>query len=451
MHLAVPRHWLILSLAGLSAQSIHRADSRLWLKPFVTAKVSLMRLNPALPFALTALLLTGACAYDDATGYAPNGYPAGYDSGMGSGLVSQPGDLFGGQNVGSVAVFEAPLAPYGQWLNSRFGRAFRPDVAQGWRPYVNGQWGENRLWVSNDPWGWATDHYGRWGFDDRIGWVWAPGTEWAPSWVAFRDDPGQNVSGWAPIPPNVNYSLNYGFGTGWGYDNYASWYGPSWVWVPRSYLYQPGFGGRVLPWNYGVDYWGGSRWQYQPGWGGRPRQGQIPQYRPPGGNWQGRPPQGGNWQGRPPQGGQWQGRPPQSGQWQGRPPQDGQWQDGPRGGGQWQGNPRGGDEQFRPRRDGGRDEGRDRRGNNGGGRPARTGDFGIPGFQSWQGGGQPPVSPPGQSSNQMPGRIETPRPVANYEAPRSMPVAPPPPRMERPAPSAYIERSHDDSHNTRPE
>ena len=267
-----------------------------------------------LPLITGAMLLINSCAYDGATGYAPEGYPVGYDAGMGSGLVSQPGDRFGSQNVASIDAFTAELAPYGQWVDSKFGRAFRPDVSQDWRPYVNGGWGENRLWISNDPWGWATDHYGRWGFDDRIGWVWAPGTEWAPSWVAWREDSARNVAGWAPVPPGVNYSLNLGFGNGFGYDNYDSWYGPSWVWVPQNYLYQPGFGGRVLPWRYGANYWGGSRWQYQPGFSGRPAQG---------GNWHGHPSQGGNYQGQPPRGGYGQQRPPQGGSWQGRPLQDG--------------------------------------------------------------------------------------------------------------------------------
>jgi hypothetical protein len=258
-----------------------------------------MRSLAILPLA--ALLLTSACAYDYAGGYAPD-YPPGYDSGMGSGLVTQPGDRFGGQNVASVAVFDAPLAPFGQWVDSRFGRAFRPDVGPDWRPYVNGRWGENRLWISDDPWGWATDHYGRWGFDERAGWVWTPGTEWAPSWVAWREDEGQNVAGWAPIPPGVNYSVNLGFGTGWGYDNFNSWYAPSWVWVPRSYLYQPGFGGRVLPWRYGASYWGDSRWQYQPGYAGRP-------------NWQGNPGRGGPGYGN---GGYGNGQGYGRGSWQGQ-------------------------------------------------------------------------------------------------------------------------------------
>ncbi len=212
---------------------------------------------------LLALLLLGGCVSGYGSTYAPN-YPPGYDAGMGSGQYYQPGDQFGGQNVASIDVFYSALAPYGRWVDSRYGRGFQPRTAAGWRPYVNGRWGENRLWISDDPWGWATDHYGRWGHDDRIGWVWIPDTQWAPSWVAWRD--ADDVTGWAPIPPGIAYSVGFGFGSGWGYDNWNSWYAPSWVWVPRSYLYRPGFGGAVLPWNNGFNYWGGSRWNHNPGW-----------------------------------------------------------------------------------------------------------------------------------------------------------------------------------------
>ncbi len=201
-------------------------------------------------------------------GYDPNydqGYDQGYDqSGQAGYDVVQPGDLFGGQNVRSIEVFFEPLAPYGQWVQSRWGRAFAPNVDRDWRPYVNGRWTEDRLWISDDPWGWATDHYGRWGFDQAMGWVWVPGTEWAPHWVAWRE--ANDVTGWAPVPPGISYSIGIGFGSGWGYDNWNSWYAPSWVWVPRTYLYTPRFGGRVLPWRNTVNYWRGSRWQYQSAW-----------------------------------------------------------------------------------------------------------------------------------------------------------------------------------------
>ncbi len=232
------------------------------LPPNLPRKLLLRRFAVMAP----ALLLMSGCAYDYAAGYAPQ-YPPGYDSGLGSGDVVQPGDLFGGQNVASTEVFFGPLARYGQWADTRFGYAFIPAVRPGWRPYVNGRWGDNRLWISNDPWGWATDHYGRWGFDEQIGWVWVPDTEWAPSWVAWREN--DDVAGWAPIPPGVRYSVSVGFGSGYGYDDWNSWYGPSWVWVQRPYLYRPGFGNGPLPWQGGRDYWRLSQWQRSSGWNGQ--------------------------------------------------------------------------------------------------------------------------------------------------------------------------------------
>ncbi len=239
-------------------------------------------------------LLVGGCAYGQVSGRAPD-----YDYGAPTGPsewgqqvepagwsqpgwdpawdgAEQPGDLFDGQDVGSVEAFYDPLSGYGNWVESRWGRVFQPRIAAGWRPYVNGRWTPYRLWISNDPWGWATDHYGRWGFDQALGWVWVPGTTWGPHWVAFRS--GGDVLGWAPVPPGINFSIGIGFGGGFGYNNWNSWYGPSWVWAPTAFLYQPGFGGRLLPYNVGFNYFQRSRWQnWTPwqagrGWAGRPGQ-----------------------------------------------------------------------------------------------------------------------------------------------------------------------------------
>lgn len=376
--------------------------------------------------SLAALAFTAGCV-SDSYGYAPQ-YPPGYDSGMGSGNYYQPGDLFGGQNVADVRVFYEPLAPYGDWVQSQFGQAFRPRVDANWRPYVNGQWGENRLWLSNDPWGWATDHYGRWGYDQRIGWVWVPGTEWAPSWVAWREDEAQQVAGWAPVPPGVAYSVGVGFGSALAYNAFNDWYAPSWVWVPRANLYSPGFGGGVLPWNYGQRYWGNSRWNHNSNWYGRPpawnnnrppnwnngrpsgyNNGRPPQWngRPPGDNngrppqWNGRPPGGNNgqplqWNGRPP--GNTNGRPPQ---WNGRPPGEGNGRPP-----QWNGRPPGGNNGQPPQWNGRPPGGSNVAPNPGGGRPPGAG------------GGRPPGAGNG------PGRP----PVASAPAPAPRPT--PPPRQQ---------------------
>lgn len=228
--------------------------------------------KPRTALLLLAVSLAG-CVYPDyASGVAPN-YPSGYQPVMGgyaSDWPAQPGAQWGPGDVPGIEVFRESLSQYGRWLQSpQWGVVFVPNAQQGWRPYQNGQWLENRFWLSADPWGWATDHYGRWGFDEAIGWVWVPDVTWGPSWVAWRE--ADDVVGWAPIPPRVNWSVGVGFGgsfgSGFGFDNWNSWYGPSWVWVPRNNLYVRGFGGRIYPWNTGSNWWGRSRWQHAPYWG----------------------------------------------------------------------------------------------------------------------------------------------------------------------------------------
>jgi len=215
------------------------------------------------PFLLLAATLAG-CSYPNyASGVAPS-YPSGYEPVMGGYATdwpAQPGAQWGPEDVPGIEVFLEPLSQYGRWLQSpQWGVVFVPNAPNGWRPYQNGQWLENRFWLSADPWGWATDHYGRWGFDEAVGWVWVPDVTWGPSWVAWRE--ADDVVGWAPIPPRVSWSVGFGFGAGFGYNNFNSWYGPSWVWVPRGNLYARGFGGRIYPWNTGINYWGRSRWQH---------------------------------------------------------------------------------------------------------------------------------------------------------------------------------------------
>lgn len=115
----------------------------------------------------------------------------------------------------NVSFFYDSLAPHGQWISSaQFGYVWRPlRVYAGWRPYSDGYWVYTDFgwtFVSDDPWGWATYHYGRWYFDPFYGWVWVPGYEWAPAWVVFHQ--GGGYVGWAPLPPNVSLSLAIGGG-----------------------------------------------------------------------------------------------------------------------------------------------------------------------------------------------------------------------------------------------
>jgi len=102
--------------------------------------------------------------------------------------------------------FYQELSPYGSWFEStEYGYVWQPAVSRdlSWRPYLRGRWAcSNRgwTWISNEPFGWATYHYGRWANlgHDR-GWIWVPGTEWAPSWCTWRQS--SSCIGWAPLPP----------------------------------------------------------------------------------------------------------------------------------------------------------------------------------------------------------------------------------------------------------
>ena len=113
----------------------------------------------------------------------------------------------------SVDFFYDQLGDYGDWVEvGDYGYAWQPrDVDQDWRPYSDGRWAYTEAgwtWLSEEPYGWAVYHYGRWAQIERKGWVWIPGTEWAPAWVSWRRSP-QHV-GWAPLPPEASFRRSVG-------------------------------------------------------------------------------------------------------------------------------------------------------------------------------------------------------------------------------------------------
>src|ERR1043166_9478994 len=105
--------------------------------------------------------------------------------------------------------FYETLSPYGRWeYVGNYGRCWVPArVESDWRPYSNGHWeltDAGWYWVSDEPWGWATYHYGRWDFTEQYGWYWVPQTQWAPAWVSWHS--GGGYVGWAPLLPSVRIS-----------------------------------------------------------------------------------------------------------------------------------------------------------------------------------------------------------------------------------------------------
>lgn len=128
--------------------------------------------------------------------------------------------------------FYENLAPYGQWmLDERLGYVWIPEVEESFRPYyTKGQWvvtDYGNTWVSEYQWGWACFHYGRWTYDPYYGWIWVPGSSWAPAWVSWRA--GTGSFGWAPLTPNYEYDpanlVDYTCPNDW------------WVFLPPQYLY----------------------------------------------------------------------------------------------------------------------------------------------------------------------------------------------------------------------
>lgn len=127
--------------------------------------------------------------------------------------------------------FYQGLAPYGQWVEDpQYGYVWSPDVDASFRPYyTNGYWlmtEYGNTWISEYPWGWACFHYGRWTYDNYYGWLWVPGSNWAPAWVAWRY--GEGYYGWAPLSPVFT-----------GQESIMSFNCPQdwWVFIPPQYLY----------------------------------------------------------------------------------------------------------------------------------------------------------------------------------------------------------------------
>lgn len=147
----------------------------------------------------------------------------------------------------SFNLFFDALAPYGNWVSTPdYGYVWSPtDVGQEWEPYTNGHWvwsDYGWTWVSYEPWGWVPFHYGRWVYTDYYGWIWIPGTVWAPAWVTWYTGP--DYIGWAPLPPDDRFSLEVGI----SFSNHNYYVPPrDVVFVPSDSFLSTGIRDVVIP------------------------------------------------------------------------------------------------------------------------------------------------------------------------------------------------------------
>lgn len=147
--------------------------------------------------------------------------PAAADPGVTTGLVTAESDQIG---VTSDTFYsDERLNRNGRWIEiKKYGRCWQPTgCPDGWRPYLRGRFGHcgdcGWTWISDaseEEWGWAVYHYGRWARVPGIGcgWAWIPGTVWSGAWVSWRQGttPDCTCVGWAPLPPEAICRVNVG-------------------------------------------------------------------------------------------------------------------------------------------------------------------------------------------------------------------------------------------------
>jgi probable HAF family extracellular repeat protein len=138
-------------------------------------------------------------------------------------------------------------ADEGNWVEAgNYGYCFRPRVSENWRPYRDGHWvwtDHGWYWDSNERFGWATYHYGRWVNIRRTGWCWVPGNQWAPAWVSWRES-NENV-GWAPLPPEANVSVQQPISS-WS-DSYYGIGPAAYAFISYSHWREPNYARYIVP------------------------------------------------------------------------------------------------------------------------------------------------------------------------------------------------------------
>jgi len=152
----------------------------------------------------------------------------------------------------SYNVFYERLQSEGRWFDDdKYGYVWQPSEAEmdeNWRPYTDGHWAytdRGWTWVSNENFGWATYHYGRWARVRNVGWIWVPGNTWAPAWVSWRQTERSDYVGWAPLPPECDTSPSVKV-EGW-VDNYYDIGPATYVFLKAVDLVRPTYRQAILP------------------------------------------------------------------------------------------------------------------------------------------------------------------------------------------------------------
>lgn len=123
----------------------------------------------------------------------------------------------------------------GEWLwDDLFGYVWRPFLNDqrypwgNWSPYIYGRWaeaGDAMFWVPEEPWGWVPYHLGLWQWDRKLGWVWLPGSLFAPAWAAW--DFFEGYYAWRPWTLlDWYFQGRLSFASGYGFDGQSEGWQP---------------------------------------------------------------------------------------------------------------------------------------------------------------------------------------------------------------------------------
>ncbi|MGE4130736.1 MAG: DUF6600 domain-containing protein [Bdellovibrionales bacterium] len=132
-------------------------------------------MRKALLILIPAIAITSACGKSKSAKSSPSTPPP---------SDSTPPPIVD-PNTGAAAYRGNSLNPQvalngqGEWVNIGGVMYFVPKTTTAaWQPYQNGYWSYDSqmgwTWVSNDSWGWLTDHYGIWRHHSQRGWIWRP-------------------------------------------------------------------------------------------------------------------------------------------------------------------------------------------------------------------------------------------------------------------------------------
>lgn len=117
---------------------------------------------------------------------------------------------------------------YGEWIwDDYLGYVWRPFYNDyypwgNWSPYYYGNWtylNGQLFWVPAEPWGWVPYHLGLWQWDKKKGWVWIPGSAFAPAWAVW-----DFYFGYYSWRPWLLYDWLYYYGYGYDYSYWGIYY-----------------------------------------------------------------------------------------------------------------------------------------------------------------------------------------------------------------------------------